>query len=88
MLWKTNSITSSGYQLKSSDHLQICTAPNTIPFHTVIHISGGWNGTVKVEDRDGTINGKRLDIFCRSHEEALQFGVKNNCTISYKFDLP
>ena len=80
---KSNGITASGYQLKSSDHLQICAAPKTIPFHTVIHISGGWDGTVKVEDRGGDINGKRLDIFCKSHQEALQFGVKNNCTISY-----
>ena len=79
----SNGTTASGYQLKSSDHLQICAAPRNIPFHTVIHISGGWNGTVRVEDRGGAIDGKRLDIFCRSHQEAMNFGVKNNCTISY-----
>ena len=80
---KSDGITASGYQLKSSDHLQICAAPNTFPFHTIIYISGGWNGTVRVEDRGGAIKGKRLDIFCRTHQEANQFGVKNNCTISY-----
>ena len=49
--------------MKSSDHLQICAAPGNIPFHTVIKISGGWNETVRVEDRGGAIKGKRLDIF-------------------------
>lgn len=80
---KSDGITASGYHLKSSDHLQICAAPSNIPFHTVINISGGWNGTVRVEDRGGAIKGKRLDIFCRTHQEANQFGVKSNCTISY-----
>jgi 3D (Asp-Asp-Asp) domain-containing protein len=80
---KSDGITASGYHLKSSDHLQICAAPGNIPFHTVIKISGGWNGTVRVEDRGGAIKGKRLDIFCRTHQEANQFGVKYNCTISY-----
>ena len=37
--------------------------PGNIPFHTVIKISGGWNETVRVEDRGGAIKGKRLDIF-------------------------
>ncbi len=64
--------------MKSSDHLQIC-----IPFHTVIKISGGWNETVRIEDRGGAIKGKRLDIFCRTHQEVNQFGVKYNCTTSY-----
>ena len=80
---KSDGITASGYHLTSSDHLKICAAPKNIPFHTVIHITGGWNGIVKVEDRGGAIKGKRLDIYCRTHQEALQFGVKNNCTLSY-----
>lgn len=80
---KSDGITASGYQLKSSDHHKICAAPSNIPFGTVINISGGWNGTVRVEDRGGDINGKRLDIFCRSHQEANQFGRKHNCNINY-----
>ncbi len=80
---KSDRITASGYQLKDSDHLKICAAPSNFAFHTVINISGGWNGTVKVEDRGGAIKGKRLDIYCKSHQEALQFGKKENCTISY-----
>ena len=69
--------------MKSSDHLRICAAPKNFPFNTVINISGGWNGTVVVKDRGGAIKGKRLDIFCKSHQEANQFGRKPNCTISY-----
>ena len=80
---KSDGITASGYQLKSSDHLRICAAPKNIPFNTVINISGRWNGTVVVKDRGGAIKGKRLDIFCKSHQEANQFGRKPNCTISY-----
>ena len=69
--------------MKISDHLQICAAPGNIPFYTVIKISEGWNGTVRVEDRGGAIKGKRLDIFCRTHQEVNQFGVKYNDKISY-----
>jgi len=39
--------------INSGDHLQICVAPNTILFYTIIHISCECNGIVKVEDRDG-----------------------------------
>ena len=37
---KSNGITACGYQLKDSDHLQVCAAPKEIPFHTIIKISG------------------------------------------------
>ena len=80
---KTDDITASGYKLKNSDHLQICAAPENFPFHTVIHISGGWVGTVKVEERGGCSNSKILDIFCKNHEEVFQFGVKKHCIINY-----
>ena len=80
---KSDRITASGHRLNESDHLQVCAAPKNFPFGTIIHISGGWNGTVRVVDRGGAINGKRLDIYCRSHQEALQFGRKKNCTIKY-----
>ena len=45
--------------------------------------ASGYHLTVRVEDRGGDINGKRLDIFCRNHQEANQFGRKHNCNISY-----
>lgn len=80
---KSDGITACGYQLTDSDHLLVCAAPRNIPFNTVINVSGGWNGTVIVKDRGGAINGKRLDIFCKTHQEALIFGVKKNCTVNY-----
>ncbi len=80
---KSNKITASGYHLSDKDHLAICAAPSNIPFGTVIHISGGWNGTVRCEDRGGAIKGKRLNIYCKTHQEALNFGKKLNCTLKY-----
>ena len=80
---KSDAITASGYKLKESDNFKVCAAPKEIPFHTMINVSGGWNGTVKVEDRGGAIHGKRLDIFCSSHSECNKMGKRENCTVSY-----
>jgi len=80
---KSDGITASGHHLTESDHHKVCAAPEKIPFNTNITISGGWSGTVKVVDRGGAIKNKRLDIYCKSHQEALNFGKKKNCTISY-----
>lgn len=80
---KSDGITASGHVLSSSDHLKVCAAPKEIPFGTVINISGGWSGSVEVVDRGGSIKGKRLDIYCSSHQEALNFGRKKKCSISY-----
>ena len=79
---KSDGITASGYKLSAADHLKVCAAPSNFAFGRVLKISGGWNGTVTVRDRGGAIKGKRLDIFCRTHQEALNFGVKYNCTVS------
>ena len=80
---KSDGITSSGYQLTDADHLKVCAAPSSFAFGTTINISGGWSGSVVVQDRGGDIKGKRLDIYCKTHQEALNFGKKTNCTISY-----
>lgn len=80
---KSDRITASGYRLNDSDHLRVCAAPNNFAFGTIINISGGWNGTVRVVDRGGAIKGKRLDIYCKTHQEANQFGRRYNCTIQY-----
>ena len=80
---KSDGITASGHKLTAADHLKVCAAPSGFAFGTSIRITGGWNGTVTVEDRGGAIQGKRLDIYCKTHQEALNFGVKNNCTIYY-----
>ena len=80
---KSDGVTASGHKLSSADHLKVCAAPNTFNFGTMINVSGGWTGTVKVVDRGGAIKGKRLDIYCKTHNDALNFGKKTNCTISY-----
>ena len=80
---KDDKITASGHRLTDADHLRVCAAPGKFPFHSTIRVSGGWNGTVTVEDRGGAIKGKRLDIYCKTHGLALQFGRKGGCTISY-----
>ena len=80
---KTDGITASGHKLTSSDHLKVCAAPSSFDFETSITVSGGWEGTVKVVDRGGAIKNKRLDIYCKTHDEAKKFGKKTNCTISY-----
>lgn len=56
-------------------------AGNKYPLGTVMYIpelsntqSGGW---YEVEDRGGAISNSRLDIFFNTHEEAIQYGVKN-----------
>ena len=80
---KSDAITASGYKLKESDSFKVCAAPKEIPFHTMIKVSGGWNGTVKVEDRGSAIKGKRLDIYCYNHNECNKMGKRENCTVSY-----
>ena len=42
------------------------------PFGTVMHIPGYGYG--RVEDRGSAIQGDRLDLYFRSHREALQWG--------------
>ena len=63
--------------------MKVCAAPSNISLDKTIHISGGWNGTVLVKDRGGDIKEKRLNIYCKSHQEALLFGRRRNCNISY-----
>ena len=76
--WKT----ASGYNLSPGDSYKVCAAPPNIPFNTMLHISGQYNGTVKVVDRGGAIKGNRIDIFVHPHSAANSFGVKW-CDVSY-----
>ena len=46
-----------------------------LPFGTEVKIEG--LGNYIVEDVGGAVKGNKLDIFFNSHEEALEFGVKN-----------
>lgn len=45
---------------------------SVLPFGTVVHVPGyGWG---IVEDRGGAIKGHKLDLFYKSHRQALQWG--------------
>ena len=51
----------------------IAVDPSIIPYGTEIVIDGH---TYTAEDCGGAIDGKTVDIFFNTHEEALQFGVQ------------
>lgn len=53
---------------------RIIAAPPEIPFGTTIFIEG--YGYAKVQDRGGAIKGKRLDVLFPTHEQALEWGVR------------
>jgi len=62
-------ITASGTKAKPGT---IAADTNVFPFGTRMKIPGyGW-GTV--EDRGGAIKGGRIDLFFKSHKEALEWG--------------
>lgn len=65
---KTDGITASGKKAVSGHTVA---APSSFPFGTKLEINGK---IYTVEDRGGAIQGKRLDIYFDSHQEALNFG--------------
>jgi 3D (Asp-Asp-Asp) domain-containing protein len=45
---------------------------SVLPFGTIVYVEGyGWG---RVEDRGGAIRGNKLDLFYRSHRQALEWG--------------
>ena len=75
---KTNGITSSG--AKATAWYTVA-AGKGYPIGTIIYIpalsnkpNGGW---FVVQDRGGAISNNKLDVFCSTHNEALQYGRKN-----------
>lgn len=69
---KTNGITASGAKAKARHTIA---APKGIAFGTKIKIEG--LGTYIVEDRGGSIKGKRLDVFVKDHKQALKLGKRS-----------
>jgi len=69
-------ITASGYKIQSGD---VFVAANTsYPFGTKMIVPGyNDNQPVEVLDRGGAIKGNRIDVFFPTHEEALEWGVKD-----------
>jgi len=69
-------ITASGYKIQSGD--AFVAADKRYSFGTKMIIQGYNNDQpVKVLDRGGAIKGNRIDVFFPTHEEALEWGVKN-----------
>ena len=75
---KSNGITASG--AKATAWYTVA-AGKGYPLGTIIYIpalknkpNGGW---FVVQDRGGAISDNKLDVFCSTHNEALQFGRKN-----------
>ena len=47
-------------------------ADKRYPFGTVMHVPGYGYG--RVEDRGGAMKGERIDLYFRTHQEALEWG--------------
>ncbi len=78
--WRFKAVTGAGYPKKIGVTASGTKAkPGTIaadtsryPFGTQMYIPGYGYGTV--EDRGGAIKGGHIDVFFKSHQEALQWG--------------
>lgn len=67
---KSNGITASGVKATAGRTVAV---DSTIPFGTKLIIDGH---EYVAEDRGGAINENRIDIFMKSHTEAINFGVQ------------
>jgi len=52
----------------------IAVDPKVIPLHSKVYIEG--LGYYYAEDVGGAIKGNRIDVLYSTHQEALEFGVK------------
>jgi len=72
----SDGVTASGHKIRKGDFF--VAADRKYPFGTEMIIPGYNNGeVVKVLDRGGAIDGDQLDVFFGSHQEALEWGVRN-----------
>ncbi len=67
---KSNGITASGVKATAGRTVAV---DASIPFGTKLIIDGH---EYVAEDRGGSVQGNRIDIFCSSHAEAINFGVQ------------
>lgn len=74
---KSDGITASG--TVATPERTVAVDSNVIPIGTVLYINGIY---YIAEDTGGAIKGNRIDIFCSTHEEALQKGIYN--TVVYE----
>lgn len=73
-------VTASGHIIQIGD--KFIAAPPEIPFNAVMDIPGYGNG-IKVLDRGGSIKGNKLDVYFGTHQEALEWGVRELIIKSY-----
>ncbi len=72
----SDGVTACGHEIEPGD--VFVAADKRYSFRTEMLISGYNDGQpVKVLDRGGAIRGNRLDVFFASHQEALEWGVRN-----------
>jgi len=67
-------VTANGHSIEPND--RFVAAPKNMPFKTKLIIEGYTDGLVFVYDRGGAIKNKKLDVFFPTHQEALNWGVK------------
>ena len=65
-------ITANGEKAKKGT---IAADTRKYPFGTIMYIEGYGYG--RVEDRGGAIKGEHIDLYFRSHKEALEWGKRN-----------
>ena len=65
-------VTASGTRAKPGT---VAADTSRYPFGTVMYIPGYGYG--RVEDRGGKVKGEHIDLYFRSHRQALNWGVKN-----------
>ena len=66
-----NGYTATG--AKATQGVTIAADPDVLPMGTEIELDGH---TYTVQDTGGAISGNRLDLYFDSHEDALQWGVR------------
>lgn len=72
----SDGVTACGHKIRTGDIF--VAADKRYPFGTEMLIPGYGNSQrVQVLDRGGVIKGNRLDVFFSTHEEALEWGVRD-----------
>jgi 3D (Asp-Asp-Asp) domain-containing protein len=68
---KAVGVTASGTRVR---HGTIAADPSRYPFGTILYVPGYGYGTV--EDVGGAIKGHHIDLYFRTHRQALEWGVQ------------
>lgn len=75
--WAHDHTTASGRSIWSNGGRFVASDTRVLPFHTWVRIPGYAGGRpVPVLDRGGKIKGRRLDVFFRTHEQAMRWGKR------------